>query len=74
MLDPHTVCVSNPHNEEMNAFFKKHKIEVVHIPWRHRFFHDGGLHCTTLDLVRDGVQEDYFPDRAEPVQDKGFDD
>ena len=74
MLDPHTVCVSNPHNEDMNAFFKKHKIEVVHVPWRHRFFHDGGLHCTTLDLVRDGVQEDYFPDRSGPLRDEGFDD
>lgn len=72
MLDPHTVCVSNPHNKDVNAFFKKHKIEVVHIPWRHRFFHDGGLHCTTLDLIRDGVQEDYFPDRTGPLRDEGF--
>ncbi len=30
------------------------------IPWRYRFFWDGGLHCITLDINREGKQEDYF--------------
>ena len=53
VLDEHNVCVSNPNNPLVNAFFKKHKIDAVHIPWRHRFFWDGGLHCITLDLERE---------------------
>lgn len=53
VLDEHNVCVSNPNNPIINAFFKKHKIDAVHIPWRHRFFWDGGLHCITLDLERE---------------------
>tara|TARA_R110001592_G_scaffold356223_1_gene657657 strand:+ start:79 stop:1116 length:1038 start_codon:yes stop_codon:yes gene_type:complete len=65
MLDEHHCCVSNPHNEKINAFFKKHKIEPVHVPWRHRWFWDGGLHCITLDLYREGTQQDYFPDRPD---------
>jgi hypothetical protein len=60
MLDEHHCCVTNTNNEQVNKFFKKHKIEPVHIPWRHRFFWDGGLHCITLDLHREGTQKDYF--------------
>ncbi len=60
MLDEHHCCVSNPNNEKVNAFLKKHKVEPVYIPWRHRYFWDGGLHCITLDLYRQGTQQDYF--------------
>jgi hypothetical protein len=60
MLDEHHCCVSNPHNEQVNAFLKKHKVEPVYVPWRHRYFWDGGLHCITLDLKREGTQKDYF--------------
>lgn len=28
-------------------------INVIEIPWRHRFFVDCGLHCITLDLARE---------------------
>lgn len=65
VLDEHHVCISNPHNEIVNAFLKKHKMEPVYVPWRHRWFWDGGLHCITLDLYREGTQQDYFPDRVD---------
>jgi len=65
MLDEHHVCISNPHNNKVNAFLKKHKIEPVYVPWRHRWFWDGGLHCITLDLVREGTKQDYFPERED---------
>ena len=32
---------------------------------RHRFFWDGGLHCATSDLEREGECEDYFPERGD---------
>ena len=74
VLDEHHVCVSNPNNEQVNAFLKKHKMEAIHIPWRHRYFHDGGLHCLTLDLYREGQMVDYFPERGNVgVIDYGFD-
>lgn len=60
MLDENHCCVSNPNNELVNAFLKKHKVEPVYVPWRHRYFWDGGLHCITLDLYREGEQKDYF--------------
>lgn len=60
MLDEHHCCVSNSSNEKVNAFLKKHNVEPVYVPWRHRYFWDGGLHCITLDLYREGKQKDYF--------------
>lgn len=72
MLDEHHVCVNN-HNRRAFTFFKKHNIEPIIVPFRHRYFWDGGLHCLTLDLYREGEMEDYFPDRLEPIHDEGFD-
>ena len=72
VLDEKYVCVSQEDNETVNAFLKKHNMEPVYVPWRHRYFWDGGLHCITLDLVREGTQQDYFPNRRNPITDKGF--
>tara|TARA_B110000858_G_scaffold183752_1_gene224367 strand:- start:75 stop:917 length:843 start_codon:yes stop_codon:yes gene_type:complete len=72
VLDEKHVCVSQPDNEIVNTFLKKHNMEPVYVPWRHRYFWDGGLHCITLDLVRDGTQQDYFPNRHTSITDKGF--
>ena len=58
-LSEDTVMVNN-YNKEVFAFLKKHKIEPVICPIRHRYFWDGGLHCFTLDLQRKGMKEDYF--------------
>ena len=71
MLDEQHVCVNN-YNEIAFEFFRKHKIEPIIVPWRHRYFWDGGLHCITLDLYREGKQEDYFPDRDKSIVDLGF--
>ena len=72
VLDEKHVCVSQQDNETVNAFLKKHNMEPVYVPWRHRYFWDGGLHCITLDLVREGTQQDYFPNRQNSITDKGF--
>ena len=52
VLDEHHVCV-NQMNPTVVNFLKKHNMEAVHVPWRHRYFWDGGLHCITLDLYRE---------------------
>jgi hypothetical protein len=53
------ICyLPDQHWDALSEFRKiKHKIEPVHIPWRHRYFWDGGLHCITLDLEREGSKE-----------------
>lgn len=72
MLDEHHVCVTN-YNKSAFDFFKKYKIEPVIVPWRHRYFWDGGLHCITLDLYRESSRQNYFPERKQPIIDLGFD-
>ena len=62
MLDRHHICVSNL-IPEAKEFFKKHNVEPIIVPFRHRHFHDGGLHCVTLDLYREGEKTDYFPEK-----------
>ena len=51
-LDENTICVSNI-TSELESKLKQQGIECIVVPWRHRFFVDGGLHCITLDLFRD---------------------
>lgn len=42
----------------------KHGITPHVVNFRHYKFWDGGLHCITSDLDREGVQKDYFPERG----------
>jgi hypothetical protein len=51
-INPDTVCVTGD-NPEILKQLRKHGVDPVVIPWRHRFFVDGGLHCITLDLCRE---------------------
>lgn len=51
-IDPDTVCVSNTNQSIIDQLHHR-GIDTVVIPWRHRFFVDGGLHCITLDLYRE---------------------
>lgn len=72
VLDEKHVCINNMNPTVIN-FLKKHGMEPIHVPWRHRYFWDGGLHCITLDLYREGQQKDYFPVRGNtPISDEGF--
>ena len=58
-IDQNTVIVHNYHKEVFD-FFKKHKVEPIIFKFRHQYFWDGGVHCITQDLYREGTQEDYF--------------
>lgn len=58
MINDHTACVNN-YNKPVFDYFKRHKIDPIIVPMRHRWFWDGGLHCCSLDLVRKGQQDTY---------------
>lgn len=55
--------VCNNYNETVFKAFDRFGITPHVINFRHRYFWDGGLHCITSDLHREGVQKDYFPER-----------
>jgi len=58
-IDSKTVLVNN-YNQEMFEWFKIKKIEPIIVPFRHRFFWDGGIHCITADLYREGEVYQYL--------------
>lgn len=58
-INQHCVLVNN-YNDELFAFLNKHRIEPIVVPFRHRFFWDGGLHCITNDIHRRGPNDCYF--------------
>jgi len=58
-IDENTIICNN-YNKEVFAHFKKHKVEPVLFNFRHRYFWDGGVHCITQDLYREGTMEDYI--------------
>ena len=55
--------VCNNYNEQVFKAFDRFGITPHIVNFRHRYFWDGGLHCVTSDLHREGTQKDYFPER-----------
>ena len=47
-------------HEDVKIKLEKMGVEPIYCRYRHRHFWDGGLHCLTLDTVRDSKMESYF--------------
>lgn len=58
-IDPEHVIFAC-YNKEVFDYCRSHRIEPILCELRHRFFFDGGIHCVTLDLEREGDMEDYL--------------
>ena len=63
-IDEKNVIVNNYNKTAFDAF-ERHGITAHIVPLRHRYFWDGGIHCVTLDLHREGHMQDWFPERAQ---------
>jgi hypothetical protein len=63
IIDPKNVMVFN-YNKQVFDALDRFGITPHIVPFRHRYFWDGGIHCVTSDLHREGVMQDYFLDRA----------
>jgi hypothetical protein len=59
MIDQHNAIV-NSHNPVVTSALARYGITAHIVPFRHRFFWDCGLHCATLDIVREGDCANYF--------------
>jgi len=59
VINEKLVLVNNYHKGLFECF-QKHRIEPIVAPFRHRFFWDGGIHCITSDLYREGDAEKYL--------------
>ena len=47
-------------NEALYKVLNQKGINVHMVPFRARTFWDGGLHCLTVDILRDSTPVDYF--------------
>ena len=63
VIDPKNVIVFSYNKKVFNAL-ERFGITPHIVPFRHRYFWDGGIHCVTSDLHREGVKQDYFPERG----------
>jgi len=63
IIDPKNVIVFN-YNKQVFDALERYGITPHIVPFRHRYFWDGGIHCITSDLDREGTMQDYFPERG----------
>ena len=59
VIDKNNV-ICNGYNKIVFDAFERYNITPHVINFRHRYFWDGGLHCITSDISREGKQESYF--------------
>jgi hypothetical protein len=64
IIDPKNVMVFN-YNKQVFDALDRYGITPHIVPFRHRYFWDGGIHCVTSDLHREGTMQDYFPNRQQ---------
>ena len=62
IIDPKNVIVFN-YNKQVFDALDRYGITPHIVPFRHRYFWDGGIHCVTSDLHREGTMQDYFKER-----------
>lgn len=63
IIDPKNVIVIN-YNKQVFDALDRYGITPHIVPFRHRCFWDGGIHCLTSDVHREGIMQDYFPQRG----------
>lgn len=68
IIDPKNVIVFN-YDKRVFDTFERYGITPHIVPFRHKHFWDGGIHCVTSDLHREGTMQDYFPERNNVQQD-----
>ncbi len=57
--DPQTVLVED-RQEKLIKILEKNGFTVIPVKMRHMYIFSGGLHCTSLDTVRESTLESYF--------------
>jgi hypothetical protein len=64
IIDPKNVMVFG-YNKQVFDALERYGITPHIVPFRHRYFWDGGIHCVTSDLHREGIMQDFFPGRTD---------
>jgi hypothetical protein len=59
IVDPKNVIVFS-YNKKVFDALNRYGITPHIVPFRHRYLWDGGIHCVTTDLHREGAIQDFF--------------
>ena len=59
VIDEKNIVCNNVNKKVFDAL-ERHGITPHVLNFRHRYFWDGGLHCITSDIDRNGTRKDYF--------------
>jgi len=62
IIDPKNVICNN-YNKQVFDALERYGVTPHIINFRHRYFWDGGIHCITSDVHRQGTMQDYFKER-----------
>ena len=63
VIDEKNILVAAYNKAAFDAY-ERHGVTPHIVPLRHREFWDGGLSCITAELHREGVMQDWFPERG----------
>jgi len=58
-LDKETIVVDE-RQKSLIKFLEGKKFKIITVKMRHMYTQGGGIHCATLDTVRDSIYESYF--------------
>lgn len=58
-INENTILSMN-YQKEVHEKLRQHGMEPIYCRFRHRNFWDAGLHCLTVDTVREGGMQNYF--------------
>ena len=58
-FDQETVLVDQ-RQDKLIKLLEKNRFNVIRVRMRHIYTQGGGIHCATLDTVRESKLEDYF--------------
>jgi hypothetical protein len=64
VVNENTVIGTND-NQELRRFLKKHHIDLIVCDFQAKTFWDGGAHCITCDIGREGNKRDMFTERPD---------
>ena len=60
-IGPHAKhIIEDERQTKLIKLLETHKFEVIKVKLRHMYTQGGGIHCATLDTVRDSKLESYF--------------
>lgn len=59
-VNENTIICHPQYQQTLNDKLSKYKIDAIGSPIRHCEIFSGAHHCTTLDVCRDSIYEDYF--------------